>query len=165
MSELLSNMRRFSRSSSQRKSQQVPQSPTSYTGQYDGSGPSGGAGSFNTTGTGGVSRERALGDDYMVLPSGGATNEGRPISGATDASFDFANRPVSGTAAGMSGDHRSMSSRIPQSTGIGLSRTDQIVLQHFWESKHQEGTKRDLHYVSYLDLQLLIVDNYGSRDY
>lgn len=42
-----------------------------------------------------------------------------------------------------------MSNAIPQSTVSNLSRTDQIVLRHFWEYKSQENATRDLHFLKF----------------
>jgi len=62
------------------------------------------------------------------------SNDSRPVSAATNSSFDFASRPVSHA--------------MPQANVANLSRTDQIVLRHFWEYKYEENVKRDLHFVS-----------------
>lgn len=39
-------------------------------------------------------------------------------------------------------------STLPSNTIGNLSRTDQIVLRHFWEVKNEENKGRDLHFVS-----------------
>lgn len=65
----------------------------------------------------------------------------RPVSAATDRSFDFMNRPMSGPGAGL--DHVQIGRAM-----TALSRTDQIVLRHFWEEKYADNAKRDLHFVS-----------------
>jgi len=69
-----------------------------------------------------------------MLPNG--THDSRPASAATTSSFDFTNRPIS---------HPVKS--LPSNAFGNLSRTDQIVLRHFWEYKYEENKSRDLHFV------------------
>lgn len=81
----------------------------------------------------------------MMLPNGttassqhGGSQHSRPVSVNTSSSFDFANRPPSNYPI----------TALP-STAVGnLSRTDQIVLRHFWDIKNDENKARDLHFVS-----------------
>jgi hypothetical protein len=76
-----------------------------------------------------------LANTAVMMPNGTAQHDSRPVSSATDASFDFASRPIT--------------QNIP-STNIGnLSRTDQIVLQHFWQEKAAENRTRDLHFLKF----------------
>ena len=70
-----------------------------------------------------------------MMPNGSVQHDSRPVSNGSDASFDFPSRP--------------MSNQIPQSTVSNLSRTDQIVLRHFWEYKSQENSTRDLHFLKF----------------
>lgn len=143
MSPSITNtMRRFSRGSGNRNSAPGPQQTTtagSYTpplqqGQH----------SANNGGIG-------LHDPQ---------HNSRPVSSASDASFEHMNRPVSqqynqasghtqpsGATTGMSslpGGHHA----LPHSAIGGLSRTDQVVLRYFWEEKYLDNAKRDLHFVS-----------------
>lgn len=63
--------------------------------------------------------------------------EGRPTSVGTDSSFEFTSKPTN---------------RTTQSTGpsVGnLSRTDLIVLRHFWDEKFAQNEPRDLHFVKF----------------
>ncbi|KAI4184463.1 MAG: hypothetical protein LQ346_006119 [Caloplaca aetnensis] len=69
------------------------------------------------------------------MPDGSVQHDSRPVSNGSDASFEFTSRP--------------MSNAIPQSTVSNLSRTDQIVLRHFWEYKSQENATRDLHFLKF----------------
>jgi hypothetical protein len=62
----------------------------------------------------------------------------RPVSANTSSSFDFANRPPT----------QYQMSALPSNVVGNLSRTDQIVLRHFWDVKHEENKSRDLHFVS-----------------
>ena len=62
----------------------------------------------------------------------------RPVSANTSSSFDFANRPP----------QQYQMSALPSNVVSNLSRTDQIVLRHFWDVKHEENKTRDLHFVS-----------------
>ncbi|KAI9875053.1 MAG: hypothetical protein M1823_007555, partial [Watsoniomyces obsoletus] len=103
-------MRRFSRSSGINQDRSAPQQspPTAYTPPL-----------ANAT----------------MVPDGTAQHDSRPVSSATDASFEFTSRP--------------MSNAIPPSTLANLSRTDQIVLRHFWEYKLEENRTRDLHFLKF----------------
>lgn len=147
MSPSITNtMRRFSRSSSVRNSQNSQHSrdsaaptgphsnqtpPTSYTPPLDNghgqqplhSAPNGGA----VAGPAGAH-------------TGPATYDSRPVSVATNSSFDFMSRPV------MQQHH----GPVPSGAVGALSRTDQVVLRYFWEDKYADNAKRDLHFVSVL---------------
>ena len=70
-----------------------------------------------------------------MMPNGTAHHDSRPVSSATDQSFEFASRPMSNT--------------LPQATVGNLSRTDQIVLRHFWDYKTEENQTRDLHFLKF----------------
>jgi hypothetical protein len=72
-----------------------------------------------------------------MLPNGTAQQDDRPVSSGTDASFDFASRPLSNIIA------------IPTSSTAHLSRTDQVVLRHYWELKAEENRLRDLHFLKF----------------
>lgn len=79
----------------------------------------------------------------MMMPNGTTAassqhdSHSRPVSVNTSSSFDFANRPPTNYPM----------TALP-STAVGnLSRTDQIVLRHFWEIKNDENKARDLHFV------------------
>jgi hypothetical protein len=63
----------------------------------------------------------------------------RPASANTNSSFDFANRPPTTSYPTMT--------TLPSNTVGNFSRTDQIVLRHFWEVKYEENKNRDLHFV------------------
>jgi len=141
MSPSITNtMRRFSRSSSIRNSQNSRDSapsgaqsretpPTSYSPPFDSghnqqplhSAPNGGA---------------------ITSPGGGHSGapnyDSRPVSAATNSSFDFLNRPVMQQHHGI----------VPGGSVGALSRTDQVVLRFFWEDKYADNSKRDLHFVS-----------------
>lgn len=159
MTTLFTKMRRFSRSSSIRNNQSPQSPPTSFANQNAHTGsnlPSRSHSNKSTTPTsqGGPHHDNSLDSGYSVVaPNGGGggsvANESRPISSATDASFDFTNRPVTNSGSGGGGTAK-MSQRpisgAPSATG-GLSRTDQIVLKHFWEGKYAENRQKDLHYV------------------
>lgn len=78
-----------------------------------------------------------------MLPNGTAgshqdSGHSRPVSVNTGSSFDFANRPPA----------QYQMTSLPSSSIGNLSRTDQIVLRHFWEVKDEENKARDLHFVS-----------------
>ena len=78
-----------------------------------------------------------------MLPNGTAgshqdSSHSRPVSVNTGSSFDFANRPPA----------QYQMTSLPSSSIGNLSRTDQIVLRHFWEVKNEENKARDLHFVS-----------------
>lgn len=143
-------MRRFSKGSSVRNSQ---------NSTHSASGPAGTATGATAAAPGGSSSQRQSGSYTPPFsaaaaahpesaPNGGAIvnpnvkhdSDSRPISAASNSSFDFMNRPASGT------QHMSM----PSSAIGGLSRTDQVVLRYFWEDKYQDNAKRDLHFVSLL---------------
>lgn len=151
MSPSITNtMRRFSRSSSQRNSgqsntstgapaQPSQQSPTTYTS--------------NTGAFGSAVPQSA--------PNGGAIagvgqDNSRPVSAASNSSFDFMNRPVSqshggigGTGVGAGAGAAMTSGTLPSSAIGGLSRTDQVVLRYFWEDKYADNAKRDLHFLKF----------------
>ncbi|KAL6241534.1 hypothetical protein RBB50_011557 [Rhinocladiella similis] len=79
-----------------------------------------------------------------MLPNGTAgsqqgSHQSRPVSANTSSSFDFANRPPA----------RYQMSTLPSNTIGNLSRTDQIVLRHFWEVKNEENKGRDLHFLKF----------------
>lgn len=135
MSPSIANtMRRFSRSNSARNSNQSSGSNTNPNQN-------------NTTQQGPYTPP--LGS-HQTAPNGGAIggstgtgvrgNNSRPVSAASNSSFDFMNRPVS------QGQHIQHS--VPSSAMSGLSRTDQVVLRYFWEDKYADNGKRDLHFVS-----------------
>ncbi|KAI1608381.1 hypothetical protein EDD36DRAFT_97238 [Exophiala viscosa] len=63
----------------------------------------------------------------------------RPVSANTSSSFDFANRPP----------QQYQMSALPSNVVGNLSRTDQIVLRHFWDVKHEENKTRDLHFLKF----------------
>lgn len=75
-----------------------------------------------------------------MVPNGtvGSHQDSRPVSANTSSSFDFANRPPT----------QYQMSALPSNTVGNLSRTDQIVLRHFWDVKYEENKSRDLHFVS-----------------
>lgn len=78
-----------------------------------------------------------------MMPNGTAgsqqgSHQSRPVSANTSSSFDFANRPPA----------QYQMSTLPSNTIGNLSRTDQVVLRHFWEVKNEENKGRDLHFVS-----------------
>lgn len=137
MSPSIANtMRRFSRGSSQRRSDQSSSSNTAQQerGQLQGN-----------------EYTPPLGSGHQSAPNGGAiTSSGgaglhdnsRPISAGSNSSFDFMNRPVSGGQPAQA---------MPSSAIGGLSRTDQVVLRYFWEDKYADNAKRDLHFVSLPD--------------
>ncbi|KIX04534.1 uncharacterized protein Z518_05404 [Rhinocladiella mackenziei CBS 650.93] len=78
-----------------------------------------------------------------MLPNGTAgshhDSHSRPVSANTSSSFDFANRPPTQNPATV----------LPSSAIGHLSRTDQIVLRHFWEVKYEENKARDLHFLKF----------------
>ncbi|KAK5091689.1 hypothetical protein LTS08_007567 [Lithohypha guttulata] len=141
MSPSIANtMRRFSRGSSQRRSDNSSASNTVNQGQ--------GQGQI----TGNEAYTPPLGGSgHQTNPNGGAvTSAGgsgfhhdtsRPISVGSNSSFDFMNRPVSGGLA----SHQPM----PNNSVGGLSRTDQVVLRYFWEDKYADNAKRDLHFLKF----------------
>jgi hypothetical protein len=45
---------------------------------------------------------------------------------------------------------------LPSSMVGNLSRTDQIVLRHFWDIKNEENKARDLHFVGHSLLTRLV---------
>ena len=70
------------------------------------------------------------------LSNGTSQHDPRPVSSNTEGSFEFTSRPMS---------HATM-----PTTAVGnLSRTDQIVLRHFWEYKSDENRSRDLHFLKF----------------
>ncbi|KAK5449308.1 hypothetical protein LTS15_008850 [Exophiala xenobiotica] len=80
-----------------------------------------------------------------MLPNGTAgshqdSSHSRPVSVNTGSSFDFANRPPPA---------QYQMTSLPSSTIGNLSRTDQIVLRHFWEVKNEENKARDLHFLKF----------------
>lgn len=74
-----------------------------------------------------------------MMPNGtmGSQQGSRPVSANTGSSFDFANRPPA----------QYQMTALPSTTLSNLSRTDQIVLRHFWDVKYDENKARDLHFV------------------
>ncbi|EXJ76855.1 hypothetical protein A1O3_10500 [Capronia epimyces CBS 606.96] len=66
-------------------------------------------------------------------------SQSRPVSVNTSSSFDFANRPPA----------HYHTTALPSNAVGNLSRTDQIVLRHFWESKYAENKARDLHFLKF----------------
>jgi hypothetical protein len=82
----------------------------------------------------------------MMNGTTGSVHDSRPASSAkTSSSFDFANRPPVNYGP---------VSALPQSSVGNLSRTDQIVLRHFWDEKYEENKSRDLHFVRFYPLTL-----------
>lgn len=76
----------------------------------------------------------------MMNGSTGSQHDSRPVSSTkTSSSFDFANRPPTNYQM----------SALPSGAVGNLSRTDQIVLRHFWDVKYEENKSRDLHFVSF----------------
>ena len=82
----------------------------------------------------------------------------RPSSMGTDHSFEFAppraslgggGHGVASPGGGGLGMAMGMASPggLPTMPAAGLSRTDQIVLRHFWEEKVQLNRSRDLHFL------------------
>lgn len=133
MSPSIANtMRRFSRGSSQRRSDQ---SSTSNTAPQNTSQNQGNDGYTPPLGSGHGSAPNG----GAITSSGGAGLHDRPNSAGSNSSFDFMNRPVSGGQAAQP---------MPNSAIGGLSRTDQVVLRYFWEDKYADNAKRDLHFVS-----------------
>ncbi|KAJ4505556.1 hypothetical protein HRR83_008555 [Exophiala dermatitidis] len=76
-----------------------------------------------------------------MLPNGTGSShhDSRPVSANTASSFDFANRPPV----------QYHMNTLPSNVVGNLSRTDQIVLRHFWESKYAENKARDLHFLKF----------------
>lgn len=87
----------------------------------------------------------------------------RPESMGTDHSYEFAGGPSPPIAAGGArpashgmaatlhqqpqSQQQPHQSPMPTMPVAGLSRTDQIVLRHFWEEKIQLNKFRDLHFL------------------
>ena len=87
----------------------------------------------------------------------------RPSSMGTDHSFEFAPARASLGGGGGGGHAHGVASPgsgglgmgmgmaspggLPTMPAAGLSRTDQIVLRHFWEEKIQLNRSRDLHFL------------------
>lgn len=84
----------------------------------------------------------------------GGAGDSRPISVSTNQSFDFAGRPVSQVQAIAIPNNAPTSSAA--ATSSALSRTDLIVLKHFWESKAEDNAGRDLHFVRVTSSFLLL---------
>lgn len=86
-------------------------------------------------------------------------NDSRPVSSATSQDYDFTNRPISQPMSPPMSQSMSqpMSKQSQQlSSGMGLSRTDTVVLKHFWDDKYAENSNgRDLHYVCLFSSMLL----------
>ncbi|KIW30749.1 uncharacterized protein PV07_02453 [Cladophialophora immunda] len=76
-----------------------------------------------------------------MMPNGtaGSLHDSRPVSAKTSSSFDFANRPPTNYQI----------TALPHSAIGNLSRTDQIVLRHFWDVKYDENKARDLHFLKF----------------
>ncbi|KIW88290.1 uncharacterized protein Z519_10857 [Cladophialophora bantiana CBS 173.52] len=76
-----------------------------------------------------------------MMPNGttGSLHDSRPVSAKTSSSFDFANRPPTNYQI----------TALPHNTIGNLSRTDQIVLRHFWDVKYDENKSRDLHFLKF----------------
>jgi hypothetical protein len=71
---------------------------------------------------------------------GSSQHDSRPPSSVkTGSSFDFANRPPT--------TNYGQVTALPHNSIGNLSRTDQIVLRHFWDVKYAENKSRDLHFV------------------
>lgn len=143
MSPSITNtMRRFSRSSSVRNSQNsgtstsAPQ-PLSSNTQTSGTGAYTPPLSGQSAPNGGIATN-ATSNVPVGAPGYHGGNDSRPISAASNSSFDFMNRPVS----------HHQTHQVPTSAMSGLSRTDQVVLRYFWEDKYADNAKRDLHFVS-----------------
>ena len=76
-------------------------------------------------------------------------NDSRPVS-ATSQDYDFTNRPISQhmTQPIISQPLTKQSQQL--GSGLGLSRTDTLVLKHFWDEKYAENANaRDLHYLKF----------------
>jgi hypothetical protein len=76
-------------------------------------------------------------------------NDSRPVS-ATSQDYDFTNRPISQhmTLPIISQPLTKQSQQL--GSGLGLSRTDTLVLKHFWDEKFAENANaRDLHYLKF----------------
>ncbi|RYP13532.1 hypothetical protein DL765_006854 [Monosporascus sp. GIB2] len=84
----------------------------------------------------------------MANSVGESQHELRPSSMGTENSFEFA-PPRSAPAAPAANNHAVVPPLHPIPTmPVGsLSRTDQIVLRHFWEEKVQLNKCRDLHFL------------------
>ena len=77
----------------------------------------------------------------MANGTTGSQHDSRPASSVkSGSSFDFANRPPT---------NYHQITALPHSAIGNLSRTDQIVLRHFWDVKFEENKSRDLHFVSF----------------
>ncbi|KAK5948398.1 hypothetical protein OHC33_010572 [Knufia fluminis] len=139
-------MRRFSRSSSQRNSQNSATStsaPQPLSSNRD-TQPSG-TGAYTPPLSGQSAPNGGIATNATSNIPGGAppgyhgANDSRPISAASNSSFDFLHRPVS----------HHQPHPVPPSTMSGLSRTDQVVLRYFWEDKYADNAKRDLHFLKF----------------
>ena len=69
---------------------------------------------------------------------GMSANDSRPVSVSTTQSYDVLSRPA---------QTQSIPPNMLSSSSSTLSRTDLIVLKHFWVAKGQENSARDLHFV------------------
>jgi len=78
-----------------------------------------------------------------------AANHSRPVSSATSQEYDFTNRPISQPKSQTMSQPMSKHSQ-QLSSGMGLSRTDTVVLKHFWDEKYADNANaRDLHYLKF----------------
>lgn len=139
-----STIRRFSRTNSQRNSQQSDRGDNRdgpHTHSYSGT-PGNPPSAYNTSFGAGVNgaaiSSGTSAPHYSGMYSAADHQNGRPISQDTDSSFEHMNRPIS---------HQGPSIQVPTSSVNGLSRTDQVVLRYFWEDKYADNAKRDLHFV------------------
>ncbi|OAG41765.1 hypothetical protein AYO21_04000 [Fonsecaea monophora] len=91
------------------------------------------------------------------MPNGtaGSLHDSRPVSAKTSSSFDFANRPPTNYQM----------TALPHSAIGNLSRTDQIVLRHFWDIKYDENKSRDLHFdlIPYCEIYHLVKTSPGAK--
>lgn len=150
-SQVTGTMRRFSRSGSNRDRDRNSQN-SAHSAQSSTSQPGQGATHQSPPSAFHDSPHNVTAGTNPAAMNGGVANEDRPVSAATNSSFDFmGHRPVSGAAAG---DHVQPSRAI-----ASLSRTDQIVLKHFWDEKYADNAKRDLHFVSLGDVRVWTMSN------
>ena len=86
------------------------------------------------------------------MPDDGLNNNHtayRPGSSSTNTSFEMTNRPASMQAPGVAAAPQDrLTHQVTPPSATGLSRTDQIVVRHFWDEKHRDNQSRDLHFVS-----------------
>ncbi|EXJ66523.1 uncharacterized protein A1O5_10192 [Cladophialophora psammophila CBS 110553] len=96
------------------------------------------------------------------MPNGttGSLLDSRPVSAKTSSSFDFANRPPTNYQI----------TALPHNAIGNLSRTDQIVLRHFWDVKYDENKSRDLHFypghqdlIPYCEIYHLVKTSPGAK--